>query len=107
VVESVYENRATASVEDRTKVALKLVEKMTLRPGEVVRADIDELRKAGISNEAIVDVASITGLFNLIDRLADSFRFRVPTDEAFERGSAGSRQRGYLLPGPFVWGARR
>jgi alkylhydroperoxidase family enzyme len=106
-VESVYENPATAPVGERTRAALKLVEKMTLRPGELGGSDLDELRAAGISDEAIVDVAAITGVFNVIDRLADAFEFRVPTEEAFEQGSAGMRKRGYTLPGPFVWGSRR
>lgn len=73
-----YLNRETTPVSKRTEAALKLVETMTLRPEAIGPHDILEMRQSGTSDEAIIDAATICALFNIIDRLADAFNFRVP-----------------------------
>lgn len=98
-----YADRETAPVSERTKAALRLVEKMTLRPEDLSPGDIVELRQAGVTEKAIVDAATISALFNVIDRLADSFNFRVPDQAAFDRAAISMVKRGYALPGPIFW----
>jgi alkylhydroperoxidase family enzyme len=106
VVEAVYANREIAPVSVQTRAALKLVETMTLRPGELGPADINEVRAAGVSDEAIVDAAHVCALFNLIDRLADSFGWHVPDQEAFDVSAKVLLKMGYDVPGPVRWLAR-
>lgn len=45
--------------------------RLTLEPGAMTAADVEALRAAGFDDEAIHDIAQITGLFNYYNRLAD------------------------------------
>ena len=47
------------------------VEKLTLRPWEMVEADVVELREAGFSDSAILDINQVTGYYAFVNRLAD------------------------------------
>lgn len=59
----------------RVRATLELLEKMTERPDDLGRADIDALRAADVSDNAIADVLYVGFLFNLINRLANAFGF--------------------------------
>ena len=50
---------------------LEYVEKLTLRPWEVVEQDVVALRDAGFSDAAILDIAQVTGYYAFVNRLAD------------------------------------
>jgi hypothetical protein len=73
---------------------------VTLRPGEVARADADAVRAEGVSDEAIEDALTVCFGFNLIDRLADSFGFtpisHVIGHEGLMRREAEFLERGYV-----------
>lgn len=47
------------------------VEKLTLKPWEMVEADVNALRKAGFSDSAILDINQVTGYYAYVNRLAD------------------------------------
>lgn len=49
--------------------ALRYAEKLTLRPGEMVRADVDALRAAGWQDGEILEINQIVGYFNYANRL--------------------------------------
>ena len=63
------------------KATLVFLEKLTLRPDELTAADADEVRAAGVSDQALRDAATVCALFNMIVRLADSFAWDVPAWE--------------------------
>jgi alkylhydroperoxidase family enzyme len=68
---------------------LGFLEKLTLEPESLGRADADAVRAAGVSDEAIVDAIHVGALFNMIVRMADSLGWDVPTWEAcLARGEA-------------------
>jgi len=48
---------------------------VTLTPADVTPDDVDAVRAAGVSDEAIEDALAVCACFNLIDRIADSFGF--------------------------------
>ena len=50
--------------------------KLTLTPGEVVRADVEALRAAGLSDTDIHDLVQVTALFNYYNRLASGLGIR-------------------------------
>jgi alkylhydroperoxidase family enzyme len=54
---------------------LGYLEAVTLRPEDLRGEDADAVRAAGVSDQAMVDALLVCAYFNLIDRLADSFRF--------------------------------
>lgn len=50
---------------------LVYVEKLTLRPWEMVEGDVVALREAGFSDGAILDVNQVTAYYAYVNRLAD------------------------------------
>lgn len=44
---------------------------MTLTPGDMTREDVDALKEAEFSEQAISDAAQVVGYFNYINRIAD------------------------------------
>ena len=47
------------------------VEKLTLKPWDMVEADVIALREAGFSDSAILDIDQVTGYYAYVNRLAD------------------------------------
>jgi alkylhydroperoxidase family enzyme len=50
---------------------LVYAEKLTLRPWDMVEADVVALRSAGFSDGAILDINQVTGYYAFVNRLAD------------------------------------
>lgn len=71
----------TAPIGPGLRATLDLLQKVTLTPEEVTRADVDAARAAGVSDEAIEDALAVCACFNLIDRIADSLGFDLPPAE--------------------------
>ncbi|MCA9716600.1 MAG: peroxidase [Myxococcales bacterium] len=53
------------------RAMLDYASKLTLRPGEVTRDDVERLRAAGFDDAAIHHVAQITALFAYYNRVVD------------------------------------
>ena len=56
---------------------------------------MEPLRKAGLSDRDIEDVAVVCSLFSVIVRIADTLDFDVPPDEQFEKMAGSMLKRGY------------
>ena len=95
VNQAVLKDWRTASIGKKLRTALKLIEKLTLRPDEVESNDMDALRAEGISDAAIEDAIHITALFNIIDRIADSLGFEIPSKSGFANMAEVLLKRGY------------
>jgi uncharacterized peroxidase-related enzyme len=65
-------NWRVAKLPKRQRAMLEFAHKLTVAPAEVGDADRDALRKAGFSDRAIWDVASVAGFFNFTNRLAQA-----------------------------------
>jgi alkylhydroperoxidase family enzyme len=76
---------------------LGFIEKLTLRPGELGRADAEAVRATGVTDEAIVDAIHVAALFNMITRLADSLGWDVPEYESFLARADSMLATGYAL----------
>jgi uncharacterized peroxidase-related enzyme len=78
---------------------LPLVEKVTRSPDEIGRADIDAVRAAGVPDDAIVDALAVCLVFNLMNRLANSFDMEWDSDEHVRMGARVIHRINYRLPG--------
>ena len=87
----------TAPVSPRIAATLGFIEKLTLRPDEVTRADADAVRAAGVSDDALVDAIHVCALFSMIVRLADSLGWDVPPFESFFERADAMLAGGYSL----------
>ena len=79
------------------RATLGFIEKLTLRPGDITRADADAVRAAGVSEDALVDAIHVCALFSMIVRLADSLAWEVPSFESFAERADAMLASGYAL----------
>jgi alkylhydroperoxidase family enzyme len=82
-------------IDKKLRAVLSLIEKLTPTPEQVEPKDIEALRDEGLSDEAIEDAIHVTALFNIIDRIADSLGFEIPTAKSFARAAGFLLKRGY------------
>lgn len=70
LADAVAADHATAPLEPRVRAMLDYARKLTLHPTEMAEADVERLREAGWTDEDVMDIAEVTGMFNLTNRLA-------------------------------------
>ncbi|HET7366887.1 MAG TPA: hypothetical protein VFI83_00870 [Gaiella sp.] len=95
--EAVVADWRTAPLRPELRATLGFLEKLTLRPDELVPADVDAVRDAGVSTQALRDAATVCALFNMIVRLADSFGWDVPSWERLTARAPAMLEGGYKL----------
>jgi len=78
----------TAPVGEPLRATLGFLEKLTLQPDELRAEDAEAVLDAGVREDALVDAIHVAALFSMIVRLADSFDWRVPSDEELARAGA-------------------
>jgi alkylhydroperoxidase family enzyme len=61
----------TPVLDPAQRALLAYVDKVTLRPAECTRADVEALRGAGATDEEIHNAVQVAGYFNYINRVAD------------------------------------
>ena len=76
---------------------LAFLEKLTLRPDEVGPADVDAVRAAGVSDDALRNAITVCALFSMIVRLADSLGWDVPSPERLRQRAPAMLEGGYAL----------
>ena len=106
VVTAALANYETAPLRPAARAVLRLLEKADRTPDEVTPRDIQAVRDAGASDEAIRDALHVLGVFGVLVRLADALGWRLPERAATERVAKVLLARGYAFPPPLVWAAR-
>lgn len=89
------EDWRTADVDDKVRVTLEFLEKLTLQPESIGPRDVAPLYAARISREAVADAVYVCFLFSVIARIADALEFDVPSVEEFARSADGLLKHGY------------
>ena len=74
---------------------MAFIEKLTLAPQEIDASDMESLRAEGLSDKDIEDAIHVTALFNIIDRIADSLGFAIPSAKSFASMAGVLLKRGY------------
>lgn len=85
----------SAPIEPKLRAMLGFLEKLTLTPNALTVADVDPLRSAGLSDDAIEEAIHVCVLFNIYDRVADSLGFQIPDAVSFARSADMLLTRGY------------
>ncbi|WP_226480640.1 peroxidase-related enzyme [Natrinema amylolyticum] len=80
-------NYRTADISDAHRTMLDVAVTLTERPTEVEPADLEALRDAGFSEEAIWDIGAVTAYYNMSNRMAMFAEMR-PNDEFHTLGRA-------------------
>jgi len=72
LADAVAADHTTAPIEPRVRAVLEYAVKLTVHPTEMTEADVVALRAAGWTDEDVMDVAEVTGLFNMSNRMASA-----------------------------------
>ena len=95
LIQAILEDWNTAPIDEKTKLMLGFLRKLTLEPFHITVAEIVPLRAAGLSDDAIEDAIHICANFNMINRLADAFGFELPSPKGLARSTEILLTRGY------------
>jgi len=68
----VLQDYTTAPISEAEKALFKFVTKVNRTSNQITRADVDEARRAGWSDEALYDALSVCALFNFYNRWIDA-----------------------------------
>ena len=80
VIDAVLEDYRSAPIDERMKVTLAFLERLSQSPAALSVADLEPLRQAGLNDEAIEEAMHICAVFCTINRLADAFDFEMAPD---------------------------
>lgn len=81
------------------RATLEVLVRLTESPEQVSATDIDHLRAAGVSDDAIVDALHVAFVFNLVNRLANAFGYAFESDDARKADAKVLHRLGYRVPG--------
>ncbi len=92
---AVLDDFRAAPIDERLRATLAFLQKMTLAPDALGPADVEPMRRAGVSDAAMREAAYVAAVFNIFDRVADSLGFRVPDEAGFRRAAKFLLRIGY------------
>ena len=72
--------RSAADGDERLAAILAYAERLTLEPASVEQSHIERMRKAGLSDEAILHACEVTAYFNYVNRMADGLAVQLEDD---------------------------
>lgn len=94
-VDAVIKDIATAPIDDKLRATLLFLAKVTR---ETVEAkDVEGLFAIGVTRSQIKDALGVAWCFNVITRLADTFKFEVGSQASFDASAKSLLTRGYKL----------
>jgi uncharacterized peroxidase-related enzyme len=95
LITAVLTDWRTAPVSEQMRAVLGFLETLTLRPEAVSAEDVQQMRQAGVSDEAVEEAIAVCAAFNIADRLADTFDYEPPDAEGARQAGQGLLLRGY------------
>jgi alkylhydroperoxidase family enzyme len=97
VVQAVLDDWRTAPIREPLRAMLGMLAILTLTPKALTPADLELVRAAGVSDQAIEDAIAVCAVFSTINRVADTLNFAVSSKEQAARGAAWTLEHGYKL----------
>ena len=79
-----------------------LLESVTQDPDGLSPEHLAAVRRAGVTDAALLDALYVAYVFNLVNRVADALDFDYRSDRDRRRGARILRRNGYRLPGPLM-----
>ena len=94
-MDAVLEDFATAPISDRDKALFEFLEKMNAQSNRVRRADIEAVKAAGWSEEAIYDAITVCALFKFYNAWIDATGVHDMPAAAYEMSGKRLATQGY------------
>jgi uncharacterized peroxidase-related enzyme len=97
MVWAVLRDLESAPLAEPEKALLRFIAKVTQRPYEIVRDDVDALHLHGWSDGAIYDAITVTALFNFYNRWVNASGVQTLPDEVHRERGRSLAEHGYLM----------
>ncbi len=97
----------TAPIGDREKALFAFIEKMNRESSRLRKEDIEQVKSAGWSDEALYDAITVCALFNFYNKWVDATGVGDMTPEAYEGSGERLAGLGYVPPDAPEGGAER
>jgi len=99
MVDAVLADFRTAPIDDRHKALFGFIEKMNARSNSIERGDLDQLKRAGWSEEAIYDAITVCALFRFYNAWIDATGVHDLPAAAYEMSGKRMAAEGYVRSG--------
>jgi alkylhydroperoxidase family enzyme len=96
----VLDNFATAPISEAEKFLFEFLEKVNHHSAAIAPADVERVRHAGWSDEAIYDAITVCALFNFYNRWVDAAGVHDMSPEDYRASGKRLAARGYTEPRP-------
>lgn len=96
MVEAVLRDHRSAPLDPRERALFTLLEKVNRASNEIRRADLDEARAAGWSDEALYDAITVCALFNFYNVWIDATGVHDMPADAYEASGRRLATQGYV-----------
>jgi alkylhydroperoxidase family enzyme len=96
MVDAVLNDYPTAPIDDREKTLFAFIDKMNAVSNLVTREDIDHVKAAGWSEEAIYDAISVCALFKFYNAWIDATGVHDLPAAAYEMSGKRMAAEGYV-----------
>lgn len=90
------EDYNSAPLTDNLKALFAFVDKVNRTSNQIRQPDVDEVKRAGWSDEAVYDAITVCSLFNFYNRWIDATGVQDMPAEAYELSGARMAERGYI-----------
>jgi len=97
LIEKLVEDIDTSPVNEKLKPIFHYLKKLTLTPSKLVQSDMDKVRQAGWSEEALHDAILVGCLFNFYNRLLDGHGIKG-NQYIYQFGGEHLYKNGYGVP---------
>lgn len=94
------EDHRTAPIDDRDKAMFTFLEKMNRESSRLTQDDLDTVKAAGWSEEALYDAITVCALFNFYNKWIDATGVSDMPAAAYAMSGQRLATSGYLPPEP-------
>jgi uncharacterized peroxidase-related enzyme len=95
LVRAVLHDFRTAPISDAEKALFAYVDQVNRKPNEIRQTDVDLVKQAGWSDEAIYDAVTVCALFNFYNRWIDATGVHDMPAAAYELSGERLKEFGY------------
>lgn len=96
LVQAVLDDYTRAPISDRDKALFAFLEKVNRAANEIEPGDVEAVRAAGWSEEAIYDAITVCALFNFYNVWVDATGVSHMSPEAYEMSARRLAEDGYV-----------
>ncbi|HAM32345.1 MAG: peroxidase [Deltaproteobacteria bacterium RBG_16_66_15] len=98
MVDAVLEDYRTAPIGEREKALFAFIEKMNRESSRLGKEDMEQVKAAGWSEEAIYDAITVCALFNFYNKWIDATGVSDMTAAAYAASGERLATAGYVPP---------